>query len=152
MHPAFAQSTKGPVFYWNIDGVVGLNGFNKFNDVMFVQWCFYKMAKWQPAVQIWPTLRKVGINGNCTGRADDPLVDTIKTVEAVFGANMEGQVTPMTNSAKFVVHGIKYVYLIMLMNIALRQMYPNQYPRIDLIPEFIWPIRDEVVYPFLQDG
>lgn len=152
MHPAFAQSTKGPVFYWNIDGVVGLNGLNKSDDVLFVQWSFYKMAQWHPASKIWPTLRNVGVNGNCTGRAGDPLVDAIKTVEAVFSADMDGRVTPMTNSAKFVVHGIKYVYLIMVINIALRQLYPAQYPRLDLIPEFIWRIKDAVVYPFLQDG
>ena len=152
MHPAFAQSTKGPVFYWNVDGVVGLNGANRFDDVLFVQWCFYKMAKWTPASKIWPTLSKVGINGACTGRADDPLVDTIKTAEAVFGWDMDGRVTPMTNSAQFTVHGIKYVYLIMYMNIALRQMYPQQYPRLDLIPEFVWRIKDKVVYPFFQDG
>ena len=44
MHPAIAHSPKGDVFYWNIDGSVGLNGANKFDDVLFVQWCFYKIG------------------------------------------------------------------------------------------------------------
>jgi hypothetical protein len=150
MHPAFAETSTGtPRFYWNIDGVVGLNGVNKFDDVLFVQWCFYKMAKWPPATQIWPGLSKTAINGNCTGREDDPLVQTIKLAEAKFGSAMEGRVTPMTKSAKFTELGIQYVYLIMIMNIALSQLHPQQYPRLDLMPEFVWRIRDNVVYPFL---
>jgi len=150
MHPAFAETTTGSVrFYWNVSGIVGLNGVNKFDDVLFVQWCFFKMAKWPAAREIWPGLSRVNINGSCTGRADDPLVETIKLAEAQFGGNMDGRVTPISNSAKFTISGIKYPYLIMVMNIALSQMHPQQYPRLDLMPEFVWRIKDQVVFPFL---
>jgi len=44
MHPALAPSSQGDVFYWNVDGPVGLQGMNKRDDVMFVQWCFYKLG------------------------------------------------------------------------------------------------------------
>lgn len=40
-----AQVT-GPVFYWDVDNPVILNGANNFEDVLFIQWCFYKMSKW----------------------------------------------------------------------------------------------------------
>jgi hypothetical protein len=150
MHPALAETTTGtPRFYWNLDNVVGLNGVNKMDDVLFVQWCFYKMGGWQPASQIWPGLKKVNINGNCTGRPNDPLVETIKLAEAVFGGEMDGRVSPIKTSAKFSFHGHKYPFLIMVMNIALSQLYPQQYPRLDLMPEFIWRIKEQVVYPFV---
>jgi hypothetical protein len=45
MQPAIASSPKGPLFYWNVDEVVGKNGVNKFDDVLFVKWCFYKLGK-----------------------------------------------------------------------------------------------------------
>ena len=47
MGPAFAETTSGGrLFYWNLDGSVGLRGANRFDDVMFVQWCLYKASKW----------------------------------------------------------------------------------------------------------
>jgi hypothetical protein len=47
MFPAFAETTSGGrLFHWNLDGSVGLLGANRFDDVMFVQWCLYKAAKW----------------------------------------------------------------------------------------------------------
>jgi hypothetical protein len=107
------------------------------------------MAKWDPARQIWPTLSKVNINGECSGRPYGPLVETIKTAEALFGWKMDGRVTPIAKSAKFSHMGINYVYLIMIMNIALSKMYPQQYPRLDQFPEFIWRVRDKVTYPFV---
>jgi len=150
MHPAFAETTTGNVrFYWNLDKVVGLNGANIFEDVLFVQWCFYKMGSWQPASQIWPGLKKVNINGTCSGRTDDPLVETIKLVEAVFGGEMDGKVSPIKSSAKFTYHGIKYPFLLMVMNIALGQLHPDKYPRLDLMPEFVWRIKEKVTYPFV---
>jgi hypothetical protein len=39
MFPAFAETNSGGrLFYWNLDGSVGLRGANRFDDVMFVQW------------------------------------------------------------------------------------------------------------------
>jgi hypothetical protein len=72
-------------------------------------------------------------------------------VQAVFGAEMDGKVNPITTSSKFTSHGIKYVYLIMVMNIALARLYPDLYPRIDLMPEFVWRIKDKVTPAFLQE-
>src|SRR5260370_19332173 len=47
MFPAFAETNSGGrLFYWNLDGSVGLRGANRFDDVMFVQWCLYKTSKW----------------------------------------------------------------------------------------------------------
>jgi len=149
MHPAFAETSSGSsMFYWNVDGVVGLNGTNKYEDVMFVQWAFYKMSQWPAAREIWPGLSKVNINGRCSGLADDPLVDTIKLAQAVFGGEMDGRVSPMHRSAKFMHGGIKYTFLIMIMNVALSKLYPDQYPRLDQMPQFIWQIKDHFTYPF----
>ena len=153
MRPAFAETKSGtPRFYWNLDDVVGLNGVNKFEDVIFVQWCLYKMGNWQPASKIWPGLKKVNINGTCSGRADDPLVNTIQLAQAEFGGEMDGRVSPMKNSAKFTHQGISHLFMIMTMNMALSQLYPQHYPRLDLMPEFIWRIKDKVTYPFVYSG
>jgi len=91
----------------------------------------------------------VNINGTCSGRADDPLVETIKLAEAVFGGEMDGKVSPIKSSAKFTYHGIKYPFLLMVMNIALGQLHPDKYPRLDLMPEFVWRIKEKVTYPFV---
>jgi hypothetical protein len=45
MFPAFAETNNGRLFYWNLDRTVGLRGANRFDDVMFVQWCLYKASK-----------------------------------------------------------------------------------------------------------
>src|SRR5262249_50141716 len=40
-------------------------------------------------------------------------------------------------------------FVIFYLNAALRLLYPAQYPRIDLMPEFIWRIKDTATYPFI---
>jgi hypothetical protein len=151
MHPALAPSAQGDVFYWNIDGPVGLQGMNKRDDVMFVQWCFYKMGKWD---RMTPDLRaicsKTLVNGECSGREDDPLVGIIKALQrSQKGLKVDGRVTPPTTDIQYNFHGSSHLYLIFYLNAALRGLHPAQYPRLDLMPEFIWRIRDKVTKPFV---
>ena len=152
MHPAIARSPKGDVFYWNIDGPVGLNGTNKFDDVLFVQWCFYKLGKWD---RIKPDLRAIcdrtPINGECSGREGDPLIDIIRALQrSQAGLKVDGQVTPPPKKdAQYTHHGSRHTYLIFYLNAALRYLHPTQYPRIDLMPEFIWKVRDKATSPFI---
>lgn len=151
MHPAIAPSPQGLIFYWNVDGPVGLNGTNKFDDVLFVQWCFYKMAQWD---RMKPELRAVyrttPLNGECSGRDGDPLIAAIKTLQrSVPGLMVDGRVSPPTKGATYAYHGARHTFLIFYLNAVLRVLHPNQYPRIDLMPEFIWRIKDKATNPFI---
>jgi hypothetical protein len=153
MHPAMMkeEGTGNLIFYWNVDSAVGLNSPNKFEDVMFVQWCFYKMTTWNhhslPA-DFRSGLGKAGVNGSCTGRADDPLVVAIKAVQERFHLVVDGRVQPPSGDYYFY-HGSPHRYFIFYLNAVLRALHPQQYPRIDLMPEFIWRVRDKAVAPFI---
>jgi hypothetical protein len=146
MFPAFAETTSGGrLFYWNLDGSVGLRGANRFDDVMFVQWCLYKAAKWDgiekaarvnaPNVNgqaVREAFAKTNVKGSCTGMKTDNLVEKIT-------------VDPMLNSARYTTSiGTNDVYLIMRLNQILKEVHPREYPRLDLMPEFIWRISDKV--------
>ena len=152
MHPAIARSPQGDVFYWNVDGPVGMNGTNKVDDVLFVQWCFYKMGKWD---RLDPDLRAIcsttPVNGRCSGREDDPLIAIIKALQrSQKGLKVDGQVTPPTTDVRYTYHGKGHVFLILYLNAVLRVLHPAQYPRIDLMPEFVWKIKAKATVPFIN--
>ena len=152
MHPEIVTDTQGPIFFWNVDAAVGLHGANNFDDVMFVQWCFYKLSKWD---RIPADLRKVlaqtPVSGSCTGRDNDPLVTSIKAFQAseLMTGMVDGRVSPAKGGGYYKYYGDKQAFLILRLNGVLRVLHPQQYPRIDLMPEFIWRIRDQVKAPFI---
>jgi hypothetical protein len=150
MHPALVSDGKDQIFYWNVDAVVGLNGVNAFDDVMFVQWCFYKMGNWpklDPASRA--VYQKTPVSGECSGRDDDALVASIRALQRVsHGAVVDGRVDPATTGT-YAYHGGQHAYVIFYLNAALRLLHPEQYPRIDLMPEFIWRIRHKATQPFI---
>jgi hypothetical protein len=159
MFPAFAETNSGGrLFYWNLDGSVGLRGANRFDDVMFVQWCLYKAAKWDgldrvakvtagnvKGSSIREAFAKTNVNGSCTGMQADNLVEKITFLQSLISVDMDGRVDPMLNSARYTTSiGSKDVYLIMRLNQILKEVHPREYPRLDLMPEFIWRISDKV--------
>ena len=151
MRPALARSLQGDVFYWNVDGPVGVRGTNKAEDVMFVQWCFYKMGKWNriPA-DLRALCDKTLVNGKCSGSEDDQLVGLIKALQrSQKGLKVDGQVTPATAEVMYNYHGTAHTYLILYLNAVLRALHPTQYPRIDLMPEFIWRTKAKATAPFI---
>jgi hypothetical protein len=159
MFPAFAETNSGGrLFYWNLDGSVGSRGANRFDDVMFVQWCLYKAAKWDGLDRVakatagnikGPSIReafaKTNVNGTCTGLQTDNLVEKITFLQSLISVDMDGRVDPMLNSARYTTSiGSKDVYLIMRLNQILKEVHPREYPRLDLMPEFVWRISDKV--------
>ena len=115
MQPAMMRDETGQLtFYWNVDSPVGLNGLNKLEDVLFVQWCFYKMAKWNhprlPA-DFRSNLDKAGVNGLCTGRNDDPLVGSINAVQEKFNLVVDGRVQPPA-ADYYIYHGTPHRFFI----------------------------------------
>jgi hypothetical protein len=154
MQPAIALAPKGPLFYWDVDEAVGKNGVNKFDDVLFVKWCFYKLGKFSgttmPAVQA--AIDKMGVNEDCNGRDGDPLVEGIKTLQRSLNHSVvDGRVSPARGAGggTYVQAGERGTFLILYpLNAVLQQMHPQQFPRIDLMPEFVWRIRDRATAPF----
>ncbi|WP_413993503.1 hypothetical protein ACMDCR_16280 [Labrys okinawensis] len=166
MHPEFAETTDGrKIFYWNLDGAVGLNGKNNFDDVLFVQWCMYKASKWPgidhltqienfdtKGVSFRDAFAKVNINGRCSGLKDDPLLDQINLLQALTQGPMDGRVTPIHGSARYTgLFGIRYVYLVIWLNNILKQVHPKEYPRLDLMPEFAFQLGPQVKPVFWED-
>jgi hypothetical protein len=158
MFPAFAETNNGRLFYWNLDGTVGLRGANRFDDVMFVQWCLYKASKWDgldrvakvagagvKGQSIKEAFAKTNVNGACTGLKTDNLVEKITFLQSLISVDMDGRVDPIVGSARHSTSiGGKEVYLIMRLNQILKEVHPREYPRLDLMPEFIWRISDKV--------
>jgi len=135
-------------FLWNVDGTVGLNSANIEDDVMFVQWCLYKMSKFDALpMDLRTVLAKTPVSGRCTGREGDQLITSIRAVEKIpFIGATDGKVSPVKGDQFY---GRGHTYVIVYFNNILRSMYPQQYPRIDLMPEFIWRIKDKAFAPFL---
>ncbi len=154
MFADIAMDHRGRLFFWNLHGAVGLNGVNKFDDVMFVQWCLYKMAKWERIpVDLRAELARTPVSGECTGREGDMTIASIKALQRskiVVEAQglLDGRVSPAKGNGHYSNQGGSPVYLIFYLNYTLRALYPQQYPRIDLMPEFIWRIRAQAIDPF----
>lgn len=152
MHAAIVISRQGPLFYWNVDHAVGKNGVNKFEDVLFVQWCLYKLVRHAPqqAPHVLDKLKLVGLNGNCNGRETDPLVEGIKALQQSLNLVVDGRVSSVpTGASHYREAGGKSVFLILYpLNATLAQMHPAQWPRIDLMPDFVWQIKDKATAPF----
>ena len=149
MHAETTQGSAGPVFFWNVDGAVGLNGANNEDDVLFVQWCLYKISRWESRPErLRNALRNTPVNGLCTGREGDPLIASIKTLQTEQKLLVDGRVSP-ARGAVYMRHGDRHHFLVHYLNAVLRQMHPTHYPRIDLMPEFVWRIRDKATAPFI---
>lgn len=152
MHAAMVNGPRGPLFYWNLDGAVGKNGANNREDVLFVQWCIYKLVQfeknWSP--MLVGKLKSVGLNGNCNGRDGDPLVEGIKALQQHYGLMLDGRVSTVPKgSAQYGGRGARNTFLIVYpMNAVLAQMHPAQWPRIDLMPEFAWVLKEQATNPF----
>jgi hypothetical protein len=151
MRPAIVSSPKGPLFFWNVDDAVGKNGANKFDDVMFVKWCFYKLGK-NPgtAPEVRAAIDKMTVNEFCNGRDGDPLVEAIKAMQRFYYHPLvDGRVSPVRTEGTYQYAGTRDTFLIIYpLNAVLQQMHPAQFPRIDLMPEFVWRIKDKATAPF----
>jgi hypothetical protein len=159
MHPGFLETTTGGrVFFWNVDGTVGLNGVNNFDDVMFVQWCIYKSSTWPgidqaaaiagyatDAHSFRESLRKVPISGSCSGDESDETVEKIKFLQALTTGPMDGRVSPIHQSVRYTDgSGVRHIYLIFWLNQILKDLHPREFPRLDLMLPFVWRISNKV--------
>jgi hypothetical protein len=153
MHADLAGPATDRLFFWNVDAAVGLKGENRREDVLFVSWCLYKMRSWSYTPEaVKPILRNASITEHCSGRENDPLVVAIKAVQRVNPAMMvDGRVSPAVRDGTYAHRGRNPMFLIFVLNNALKMMHPQQFPRIDLMPEFAWQLKQSASRPFGGD-
>jgi hypothetical protein len=152
MHADLGGPGKDRVFFWNVHGAVGLKGENRMDDVLFVSWCLYKMRAWAHLPEAAKAvLRSAPITSECSGREDDPLVVAIKAIQRLNPAMLvDGRVSPAVNAATgtYRHQGRNTLFLIFGLNNALKDLHPQHYPRIDLMPEFAWRLKQQAIAPF----
>jgi len=131
----------GPKFMWNLDCSVGKGGQNSIaSDVSFIQW-YYTLASTfhltEPANQ--EIYKHVRITGACNGTATDPLVAAIMAQQRSMNhPTIDGKVSLVTGSGK--VGAVAFFLLRLEARFAI--MYPNAWPRLDLIPNCPSSIRE----------
>lgn len=151
MHADLGGQGKDRIFFWNVHGAVGLNGENRWEDVLFVSWCIYKMRAWSHVPEATKAiLRKAPLSEHCSGREDDPLVVAIKAIQRMNPTmKVDGRVSPVVNATGTYRHqGRNTLFLIFGLNNALKDLHPQQFPRIDLMPEFAWQLKPQAIAPF----
>ena len=140
MHAELTTMPQGGlIFFWNVDGAVGLHGVNQWDDVLFISWCFYKFARLpQAPPDLRQVFQSVGLSDVCDGREGHPLVTAIKAVQQKYGHRpVDGLVSP-AKGIFYTDHYDQRTYLIFRLNSVLRVAHPDKYPRIDMMPEFAW--------------
>jgi hypothetical protein len=88
------------------------------------------------------------VTGECSGRDGDPLIGAIRILQQFSHGQPDGRVSP-ASQAQYNYHHTGHHYLIFYLNAVLRRMHPDQYPRIDLMPDFIWRIKKTATHPFI---
>lgn len=124
----------GPKFMWNLDSSVGKGGSNSDpSDVSFIQWYYVLAADFHltdPDRKI--IYRKVQTTGICSGSDADPLVQAILAHQRNLNhPTIDGKVSLVQGAGK--VGAVAYFLLRLEARFAV--MYPDKWPRLDLIPK-----------------
>lgn len=130
-------------FMWNLDCSVGKGGQNTLiPDVSFIQW-YYTLSAIHPNVpqERKEVYGKVKVTGSCNGTSDDPLVKAILAHQAVLKhPSVDGKISVATGNGKL---GEK-AFFILRLGARLSDMYPEAWPRLDLIPKCPPPVVEVV--------
>ena len=120
-------------YQWNLDSSVGKGGANNSPvDVSYIQW-YYTLAATHPLTpeQRKVVYRKVSVTGSCRGTDDDPLVAAITTHQQHLNhPEVDGRISVAHGSGKLGATA----FFIFRLGARLADMYPNAWPRLDLIP------------------
>lgn len=133
MRPFLHQFGVGSHFQWNLDSAVGKGGQNSSReDISYIQW-YYTVAA---AHSRTPEDRKavysrVSITGICRGTDDDPLVQAILTHQrALSHPVIDGKISVASGDGRL---GAR-AFFILRLGARFADMFPNVWPRLDLIP------------------
>lgn len=123
----------GPKFMWNLNCSVGKGGANNIAaDVSFIQWYYTLAANFHLTDEGNKAIyRKVRITGICSGTDSDPMVAAIIAQQRSMNhPQVDGKISVVTGTGKI---GASAFFLLRL-EARFAIMYPNAWPRLDLIP------------------
>ena len=123
----------GPKFMWNLDSSVGKGGSNNDPcDVSFIQWYYVLAADFHLTDEDRKILyRKVQTTGICNGMDADPLVQAIVAQQRNLNhPQADGKVSVVQGTGKVG----ESAYFLLRLEARFAVMYPDQWPRLDLIP------------------
>lgn len=131
----------GPKFMWNLDGSVGKGGLNSnIPDVSFIQWYYTLAANFHLTTpENQAIYRRVSVTGSCRGNDSDPLVAAI--IAQQRGMNhptIDGKVSVVTGAGKLT----DKAFFLLRLEARFAVMFPNAWPRLDLIPNCPPSIRE----------
>jgi hypothetical protein len=120
-------------FQWNLDCSVGKGGSNNLAcDVAYIQW-YYTLAAANllTTPDRRPIYQQVCVTGVCTGTDDDPLVAAILAHQQFFNHPViDSRISVATGSGKVGASA----FFIFRLGARLANMFPNLWPRLDLMP------------------
>jgi hypothetical protein len=120
-------------FQWNVDCSVGKGGTNNLiPDVSYIQW-YYSLAAENPLTPAdrQEIYKKVVVDGHCRGTDDDPLVVAITTHQrALNHFQIDGRISVATASGKVG----PTAFFVLRLGARFANMFPQYWPRLDLIP------------------
>lgn len=134
MRPFLLLNPKSPTphIHWNLDCSVGKGCQNSLPcEVSYLQW-YYRLAAAHPNTPLERKMvyAKVMVNGICTGAPGDPLVQAIVLHQtSLKHKTMDGKISVAKGDGR--VGGS--LYFILRLNARLAHMFPNAWPRLDLI-------------------
>jgi hypothetical protein len=133
MKPYLHPAGSALHFQWNVDCSVGKGGANSMAaDVSYIQW-YYVLASENPLTPEDRKIiyRKVSITGTCRGTDDDPLVAAIFAHQrALSHPQIDGRISVAHGSGKLGASA----FFVFRLGARFANMYPNVWPRLDLIP------------------
>lgn len=138
-----------PHVHWNLDCSVGKGGQNSLPcEVLYIQW-YYSLAAGHPNTPLERKLvyAKVAVNGVCTGTASDPLVQAILLHQtSLKHKTMDGKISVAKGDGR----AGGTLFFILRLNARLAHMFPNFWPRLDLIhgcpPQVAEAVRATIPY------
>jgi hypothetical protein len=127
----------GPLFMWNLSISVGKLAQNSDATVVsYIQW-YYTLAAEHPDT---PTERKqvyrnVRVTGSCSGRDDDPLVQSILIHQRDLNHPIvDGRINPAPGFSGDVRIGNDKALFVVRLGARLATMFPQRWPRLDMMP------------------
>lgn len=132
MQPFTQKRANGDVFLWNIEFSVGIASPNKKEDVELVQLGYFAASKnplFLPALR--PVFEAVVPGAIYTGSPNDPLTLAILAQQKARGGTQDGHVSPIKGTT----YDGKHSWMLNTLINTIFDLAPNDYPRIDRIPQ-----------------
>jgi hypothetical protein len=145
--PTVVNFKDGPKILWNVGAKVGLASPNKAADVQLVQFAYRLMLVNLSGIpaDLKAGIAKIQLGAICTGRADDPLVQTIVIHQKGRGGTQDGLVSVFNSTGLYVDSSGPHVHMLIILNNNIRDQMPDDYPRLDKHPLCPAGLKAEVI-------